>query len=296
MPRDKDMKRVVRKRMATSGERYTEARAAIRPRTAPSGAPAGPSQHAASSGELVEFEIPPHGGIRINLATGQHFVVLKERDGERILSICIGMAEANAIAVELAAWPLPRPLTSDLMVSSIRALGGEVARVVITRVDDAGTFYAEVQVHRDGMALPPLDARPSDALGVAVRTAAPVFVAAEVMSASGGAEDALAGAVAAMGVTVRAASGTGVRSTVYTPMVEPTHVVVDTSHKRVVALLRYPEAESEQPAVGTLLTLPSAAGERAYRVESVEPTGDGLIRLKVAPNEDDAGLERPGRA
>ena len=269
MPRDKDMKRVVRKSMAASCERYTEARAAIQPRTAASVEPAGPPRNEELPGELVEVQIPPHGGIRINLATGQHFVVLKERGGDRILSICIGMAEANAIAVELAGWPLPRPLTSDLMVSSIRALGGEVARVVITRVDDAGTFYAEVQVHRDGMALPPLDARPSDALGVAVRTGAPVFVAAEVMGASGGTEDALAGAVAAMGVTVRAASGAGVRSTAYTPMVEPTHVVVDTSHKRVVALLRYPEAESEQPAVGTLLTLPSATGERAYRVESV---------------------------
>ena len=249
MPRDKDMKRVVRKRMATSGERYTDARAAIRPNTTASVRAAGQAKKQASAGKLVEFEIPPHGGIRINLATGQHFVVMKERGGERILSICIGMAEANAIAVELAAWPLPRPL-------------------------------------------PPLDARPSDALGVAVRTSAPVFVAAEVMDASGRAED----AVAAMGVTVRAASGAGVRSTVYTPMVQPTHVVVDTSHKRVVALLRYPEAASEQPAAGTLLTLPTTAGERVYRVESVEPTGDGLIRVRVAPNEKEAGLEEPGSA
>ena len=294
MPRDKDMKRVVRKRMATSGERYTEARAAIRPHNTARPGAAGQSRKQGSSGELIEFEIPPHGGIRINLATGQHFVVLNERGGERILSICIGMTEANAIAVELAAWPLPRPLTSDLMVSSIRALGGDVARVVITRVDDAGTFYAEVQVHRDGMALPPLDARPSDALGVAVRTGAPVFVAAEVMDASGGAEDALAGAVAAMGVTVRAASGTDVRSTVYTPMVEPTHVVVDTSHKRVVALLRYPEAASEQPAAGSLLTLPTAMGERVYRVAAVEPTGDGLIRVRVAPHENETEVERSG--
>ena len=294
MPRDKDMKRVVRKRMATSGERYTEARAAIRPHTIERVGATGQAKKEASAGDLVEVEIPPHGGIRIQLATSQHFVVLKERGGDRVLSIFIGLTEANAIAVELAAWPMPRPLTSDLMVSSIRALGGEVARVLITRVDDAGTFYAEVQVHRDGVALPPLDARPSDALGVAVRTGAPVFVAAEVMDARRGAEDALAGAVAAMGVTVRAASGTAVRSTVYTPMVEPTHVMVDTSHKRVVALLRYPEAASEQPAEGTLLTLPTAAGERVYRVEAVEPTGDGLIRVRVVPDENEAAVEQPG--
>lgn len=289
MPREKDLKRVVRKRMATSGERYTEARSAIRPRAAA----AAQARNDASSGALVQVEIPPHGGIRIQLATGQHFVVLKERDGDRALSICIGMAEANAIAVELAAWPLPRPLTSDLMVSSIRALGGKVARVVITRVDDAGTFYAEVQIQRDGTTLPPLDSRPSDALGVAVRVGAPVFVASEVLELRGGTEDALADAVAAMGVTVRAASGTGVRSTVYTPIVEPTHVVVDTSQKRVVALLRYPEAESERPAAGTRLTLPTAAGERVYRVEAVEPAGDGLIRLRVVLDEDNAGLEPP---
>ena len=296
MPRDKDLKRVVRKRMTSSGERYTEARAAIRPHTTESLGAAGQANKDATAGELVEVEIPPHGGIRINLATSQHFVVLNERGGGRTLAIFIGLTEANAIAVELAAWPMPRPLTSDLIVSSIRGLGGKVTRVVITRVDDAGTFYAEVQVHRDGMALPPLDARPSDALGVAVRTSAPVFVAAEVMDARRGAEDELAGAVAAMGVTVRAASGTGVRSTVYTPIVEPTHVVVDTSRKRVVALLRYPEAASEQPAAGTLLTLPTARGERVYRVEAVEPTGDGLIRVRVAPNENEAALADRGSA
>ena len=295
MPREKDLKRVVRKRMATSGERYTEARAAVRPRAEASAAAARQAKKEPSSGELVEVEIPPHGGIRIQLATGQHFVVLKERGGDRLLSICIGMAEANAIAVELAAWPLPRPLTSDLMVSSIRALGGEVARVVITRVDDAGTFYAEVQIHRDGTTLPSLDARPSDALGVAVRTGAPVFVAAEVMDARRGGEDALADAVAAMGVTVRSASGTDVRSTAFTPMVEPTHLVVDTTHKRVVALLRYPEAVSEQPAAGTQLTLPTAAGQRVYRVQAVEPAGDGLIQLRVAPDEDNSGLVAPVR-
>lgn len=293
MPRDKDLKRVVRKRMSESGERYTEARAAIRPGSGPSAATAGRAPKEASSTGLVEVEIPSHGGIQLQLATGQHFVVLKERGGDRFLSIFIGITEANAIAVELMAWPMPRPLTSDLMVSSIRALGGEVARVVIPRVDGAGTFYAEVQVHRDGTPLPPLDARPSDALGVAVRTGAPVFVAAEVMDARGGAEAALVGAVAAMGVRVRSASGTDVRSTVYTPMVDATHVVVDTADKRVVALLGYPEAPSEQPAVGALLTLPTAAGARSYRVDAVEPAGDGLTRLRVTPEEREAGLEHP---
>lgn len=169
--------------------------------------------------------------------------------------------------------------------------------MVIPRVDDAGVFYAEVQVQRDGTALPPLDARPSDALGVAVRTGAPIFfVAAEVMDARGGAEDSLGGAVAAMGVRVRAASGTEVRSTVYTPMVDATHVVVDTADKRVVALLGYPEAAPEQPTAGTLLTVPTAMGERVYRVEAVEPAGDGLMRLRVAHVENEAGLEQPGGA
>ena len=150
-----------------------------------------------------------------------------------------------------------------------------------------------MQIHRDGTTLPPLDARPSDALGVAVRTGAPVFVAAQVMDAHGSGEDALADAVTAMGVTVRSASGTDVRSTAFTPMVEPTHVVVDTTHKRVVALLRYPEAALEKPAAGTQLTLPTAAGEQVYRVEDVEPAGDGLIRLRVAPDETNFRLVPP---
>ena len=290
MPREKDLKRVVRRRMSESGERYTEARAALRPRSETSVAATGQGRDQASSTRLVEVEIPPHGGIWMQLATGQHFVVLKERDGDRFLSIFIGITEANAIAVVLSAWPISRPLTSDLIVSSIRALGGDVARVVITRVDDAGVFYAEVQVHHSGSALPPLDARPSDALGVAVRTGAPVFIASEVMDARGGPEDSLAGTVVAMGAQVRSASGTEVRGTVYRPMVEPTHVVFDTAHKRVVALLGYPAAASEQPAAGTVLTLPTGAGELAYRVQAVEPAGDGLIRLTVAPEEDDAGL------
>lgn len=296
MPREKDLKRVVRRRMAESGERYTEARAAIRPHDVRrSEAPAQPAEFAAAG--LVEVEIPPHGGIRLHLATGQHFVVLKQRGGDRSLPIWIGISEANAIAVTLSGWTVPRPLTSDLMVSTIRALGGEVDRVVIPRVE-GGTFYAEVHVRREGSSLPPMDARPSDALGVAVRTGAPIFVADDVMDASPAAQQSLSDAVDALDVRIRTASGTDVRGTAYAPLVSPTHMVVDVANERVVALLRFAPESSERPSAGTLLNLGTASVERRYRVEAVEPGSDGLVRLLVALAEPapDGGPELPRSA
>lgn len=135
MPRDKDVKRVVRKRMAETGERYTEARAAIRPDVEGQSSAGRETRGHAGQSDLVDVEIPAHGGVRVQLATGQHYVEMKERAGNRSLPICIGMAEANAIAVPLTPWKVQRPLTADLMTSTIGTLGGEVERVVITRFE-----------------------------------------------------------------------------------------------------------------------------------------------------------------
>ncbi|MGH7687865.1 MAG: bifunctional nuclease family protein [Candidatus Dormibacteria bacterium] len=278
MPRDKDLKRVVRTRMAKSGERYTEARAAIHPGKGRTG------KGSMVSG-LVEVEIPADG-IRVHLATGQHCVVLTERGGARSLPIWIGITEANAIAVALSGMAVSRPLTSDLIVSTIRALGGEVDRVVITRVSD-GVFYAEVQVRREGSAVPAMDARPSDALGVAVRTGAPILVAAEVMDADAPRGEMLPDAVSVLGVRVRQATGADITSTLYTPVDAPTHIVVDAADHRVLALLRFPAEASEQPVPGTLLRLGMGTGAKAFRVEAVDPAVDGLVRLRVTATADE---------
>lgn len=290
MPRGKDVKRVVRKRMTETGERYTDARAAVRPdaprrRSRPGQPPADSAE-----GALIEVEIPV--GIRLHLNTGQHFVVLKERGGDRWLSFAIGMSEANAIAVVLTGMTVQRPLTPDLIVSSIRALGGDVARVVVTRVEK-GTFFAEVQVHGGDGRLAAIDARPSDALGVAVRTGAPIFVSADVMAVAGVGPESLPVGATADEMRLLREGGSPIRTASYAPIIPPTHMLVDNATEHMVTLLNFPQGE---PNVGTDLRLRATAGWRIYRIVGVEPAIDGLIRLRgelVETGESIAGGQSP---
>jgi len=118
----------------------------------------------------------------------QRVVVLREEGGDRVLPIWMGAGEGNALAVRLHAAPPPRPLTADLMAELVRTLGGRVERVAVTRLEEM-TFYATVTIEgRD------IDARPSDAINLAVRTGAPIVVAPEVLDAAGVAGDALVAA------------------------------------------------------------------------------------------------------
>ena len=110
---------------------------------------------------------------------GQPVMLLKEQEGERVLAIFIGHPEGNALALQLASVELPRPLTEDLMVGLVQATGACIERVCITRFGD-NTFSAAVCVAADGR-WQEVDSRPSDALNLAVRIGAPVFVDAEVM-------------------------------------------------------------------------------------------------------------------
>lgn len=114
---------------------------------------------------------------RIGLdAQSQAFVViLEERDGARALPIWIGKPEAEAIAAHLNHVPRERPMTHDLAASLISGLGALLRRVQITRVVQ-GTFHAELQIARAGAAVV-VDARPSDAIAIALRLGAPIFVA-----------------------------------------------------------------------------------------------------------------------
>jgi RNA polymerase sigma factor (sigma-70 family) len=106
-------------------------------------------------------------------------VLLREKDGDRVLPIWIGAFEGDALALQLGGEKTPRPLTPDLMARTIEALGGRVERVEVTRLED-NTFYAGIAVTADGRT-EALDARPSDALNLAVRVGAPVYVAPDVM-------------------------------------------------------------------------------------------------------------------
>ncbi len=121
-----------------------------------------------------------HLGVEKN--TNTPIVVLQERDGDRMIPIYIGHAEANAIAMELADVKFERPLTHDLMQQVIVGLGAELSRVILTRVEKS-TYYAELQLRRDDHIIQ-IDARPSDSIAIALRLKAPIFAAEALLVAT----------------------------------------------------------------------------------------------------------------
>ncbi len=121
-----------------------------------------------------------HLGVERN--TNTPIVVLQEKDGDRMIPIYIGHAEANAIAMELADVKFERPLTHDLMQQVIIGLGAELSRVVLTRVEKS-TYYAELHLRRDDHVIQ-IDARPSDSIAIALRLKAPIFAAEDLFNIS----------------------------------------------------------------------------------------------------------------
>lgn len=123
--------------------------------------------------DLVEVEVED---MRIDAAAFEAAVLLKEKAGERTLAIGIGVLEAQAIALGIEKVDLPRPLTHDLLRSVIFALGGKLRSVVVNNFSEDGIFYGYLVVDLDGREIE-IDARPSDAIALAVRTNAPIHVA-----------------------------------------------------------------------------------------------------------------------
>lgn len=113
--------------------------------------------------------------------TGAPAVVLEDTVNHRLLPIFVGTAEALAIERGLKGDPIPRPLTHDLLLLAIQALGGEVQRVVVTDLRKQ-VYYAEIWL-RQGQDSLKLDARPSDAIALALRAGAPIFVDERVFRA-----------------------------------------------------------------------------------------------------------------
>jgi RNA polymerase sigma factor (sigma-70 family) len=113
----------------------------------------------------------------------QRVVLLKETDGKRVLPIWIGAAEGNALAFRLRDEPTLRPMTSDLLAQVVRVVGARVGGIAVTQLREK-TFYASISLAVDGRTQE-LDARPSDALNLAVRTSAPISVAEEVLDEAG---------------------------------------------------------------------------------------------------------------
>lgn len=118
-------------------------------------------------------------GLMLDPSSDIPIVILKDTGSQLFLPIWIGVPEAKAIAIRIEGVELPRPMTHDLLRSVLESLGGRVEKIVISDLKD-NTFYALIHVHRDGHGLT-IDARPSDAIALALRANAPIFVLKSVM-------------------------------------------------------------------------------------------------------------------
>ena len=119
---------------------------------------------------MIEVRVAHLG---LDRTTNTPVVILQEREGERVLPIWIGPAEASAIAMELAGVKFSRPLTHDLLKQIVVGLGADLRKVIITQVKD-NTYFAELHIYR-GDAVIQIDARPSDSIALALRLKAPIF-------------------------------------------------------------------------------------------------------------------------
>lgn len=118
--------------------------------------------------------------IRIDERRGEQVVVLKERGGNRLLPIIIGISEVTAIKMKISGIQPPRPLTHDLLQNTISQLGATLDRIVITKLE-FNTFFAKLILQTKDGAKFEVDARPSDSIAVALRADAPIYVAEEVL-------------------------------------------------------------------------------------------------------------------
>lgn len=130
---------------------------------------------------LIEMVVE---SVRVHMLSSQHVVILKESERDRYLPIWIGQSEANSIAMRLQGLSAERPLTHDLVVSIVAAVGSSVSRVVVTHVTD-GTFHARLYLETASGDETEVDSRTSDAIGIAVRTSAPIYVDARVLDEAG---------------------------------------------------------------------------------------------------------------
>jgi uncharacterized protein len=120
---------------------------------------------------LIEMSIQ---GLMVDPITNMPIVILKDKEGERKLPIWVGIFEANAIALQIENIATPRPMTHDLLRNVIKDLDGRVERVVVCDLKD-NTFYAIIYLVVGGQSVA-VDARPSDAIALALRTRAPILV------------------------------------------------------------------------------------------------------------------------
>ena len=130
---------------------------------------------------MIEMEL---NKIVIDEKRHDQLIVLKEKDGERILPIVIGLPEASAIKMKISGFQPPRPLTHDLLHSTIENLEASVDRIIIDKLEE-NTFHAKIVVKTASGETKMIDARPSDSIALAVRARVSIFVEDEVIKQSG---------------------------------------------------------------------------------------------------------------
>jgi len=131
-----------------------------------------------SDNGLIEMEVSK---IRIDERRGEQVIVLKEREGNRLLPIIIGISEVTAIKMKISGIQPPRPLTHDLLRNAITQLGGKLVRIVVNKLE-FNTFFAKLVLQTKEGAMEEVDARPSDSIALALRAEAPIYVADDVLN------------------------------------------------------------------------------------------------------------------
>ena len=113
-------------------------------------------------------------GLMVDPITNTPIVILRDKDGQKVLPIWVGIFEANAIALQIENIATPRPMTHDLLRNVIHDLNASVQKIVVCDLQE-NTFYALIYLTLHGETVA-IDARPSDAIALALRTRAPIFV------------------------------------------------------------------------------------------------------------------------
>jgi hypothetical protein len=121
-------------------------------------------------------------GLTLDPATSMPIIVLKDVASETVMPIWVGIFEANAIAIEIEKVAVPRPMTHDLTRNLMRHLNARLERIVISELKD-DTFFATLWLLQGDEPLA-IDARPSDAIALALRADCPIYVTEEVMQAA----------------------------------------------------------------------------------------------------------------
>jgi len=129
---------------------------------------------------MIEMEL---NKIVIDEKRHEQLIVLKEKNGDRVLPIVIGLAEASAIKLKISGFEPTRPLTHDLLYTTIKYLEANIEKIIIDKLEES-TFHAKIVLKSSSGNEKIIDARPSDSIALAVRAHAPIFVEDEIIKQS----------------------------------------------------------------------------------------------------------------